>query len=139
MSNQRLSFFLRIIFAFQAIGLLAELLLLDHVESNWQKLPIVVMATSMILLFFDLYSKSKTSKKLALASMYLTILCGLIGVYQHFRGNTEFEFERELGLSTSQVLIDSLKGAYPVLAPGSMIPLGLVGILAVHLIHKTRS
>jgi hypothetical protein len=56
------------------------------------------------------------------------ILSGIVGVGLHYDGNVEFERElhpKEAGLT---FLRHSIAGATPVLAPGSMVLLGLLGL-----------
>ena len=52
---------------------------------------------------------------------------------------TILEYAEEHGLSTGVISNDSLTGATPVLAPGSMALLGAIGLMAVYGTSKLRS
>jgi hypothetical protein len=52
----------------------------------------------------------------------------VIGVGLHYTGNAEFEVEMYPSLSGLALVGGALTGATPVLAPGSMTLLGLVGL-----------
>jgi hypothetical protein len=64
--------------------------------------------------------------------MALFVANGLLGVGLHYRGNHEFELEMYPTMVGMELVRETLTGATPVLAPGSMALLGLVGLAAVH-------
>jgi len=49
-------------------------------------------------------------------------------VLLHYRGNVEFERERDPSLSGLALVWEALRGATPSLAPGAMAQLGLLGL-----------
>ena len=61
--------------------------------------------------------------------MFLSIVSGGLGVWFHLKANFEFEMELHPSLEGWELLKESLSGAIPALAPGSMVALGLVGHL----------
>jgi hypothetical protein len=64
--------------------------------------------------------------------MGLFVLSGGIGVVLHYQGNVAFELEMYPTLSGMELVSRTLTGATPVLAPGSMTLLGLVGLAATY-------
>ncbi len=115
------------IFLFTLLGTAAELLLLEHVEGIWQQIPIIIMGLSLVCLVWVLLSKSNISIRFFQGIMLLFILSGIVGSWQHFSGNREFELEIYESMKGWELFWESMKGAFPVLAPGTMIALGLLG------------
>jgi hypothetical protein len=66
------------------------------------------------------------------ATMVLFIVTGGIGVGLHYDGNVEFELELSPEASGFDLIARTMTGATPVLAPGTMMLLGLVGLALVH-------
>lgn len=62
-------------------------------------------------------------------TMILFVLSGFAGTLLHYQGNAEFELERDPSLSGWALFRDTMTGATPALAPGTMMLLGLIGLL----------
>jgi hypothetical protein len=62
------------------------------------------------------------------ALMAVYVVAGAVGAYLHLQGNAEFERESNPALTGPALLWESLRGATPALAPGSLAQLGLVGL-----------
>jgi hypothetical protein len=60
--------------------------------------------------------------------MSLCVVTGAIGVYLHYRGNVEFELERDGSLRGLRLFWEAIRGATPSLAPGALSQLGLLGL-----------
>ena len=60
--------------------------------------------------------------------MVLFLGAGILGVGLHYQGNNEFELEMYPSLAGVELLSKALTGATPVLAPGSMSLLGVIGL-----------
>lgn len=117
------------IFLLSALGSCAELFLMDHTEGIWQWIPISLILTSFLMLIWMVTTKSAMSIKVFQGVMVLFVLSGLLGMSLHFNGNMEFELEMYPKLSGLDLAWKTLKGATPVLAPGSMIAMGLLGLV----------
>jgi hypothetical protein len=61
--------------------------------------------------------------------MLLSIASGAAGSLLHYKGNVEFEVESMPGLGGWALFKQSMTGATPALAPGTMILLGALGLL----------
>jgi len=59
--------------------------------------------------------------------MVIYIVSGGLGIYFHIRSNVEFELEMYPSMGGWELVRESLTGALPALAPGTMIYLGLLG------------
>ena len=109
------------------LGTEAELLLLGHFESVNQFIPLVLLGSSIpVLVWHRRQAGDRTA--VVQAMMGLFILAGLVGVGLHYLGNREFELELHPALTGAALFGKIVTGATPVLAPGSMILLGLIGL-----------
>ncbi len=115
------------IFLLSLIGTGIELLLLDHVEGIWQATPLIIMLVSLPILLWHIISPSPLSKIVLRSVMGVCILSGILGIFLHYKGNSEFELEMYPSMAGWELFWKVIKGATPVLAPGTMIGLGLLG------------
>lgn len=118
--------------AFGIAGMTTELLLLGHVESAWQWIPVAVLGVSAVILAWHAVAPSRGTVRALQATMVLFIVTGGIGVGLHFDGNVEFELEMYPSMGGVELISKTLTGATPVLAPGTMAMLGLVGLALVY-------
>jgi len=110
------------------IGTAGELALLGHVESATQWIPLIALALSVPVLLWHAAAPGRVTVRALRLLMVAFMAIGIIGVGLHYDGNVEFERElhpKDVGLT---FLTHVMAGATPVLAPGSMVLLGLVGI-----------
>jgi hypothetical protein len=114
------------------VGLGLELLFIGHVEDQLQLVPIMLLPAGLIALAWHTARPSRTSARGVRLLMALFVVSGLLGVGLHYRGNQEFELEMYPSRTGMELVRETLTGATPVLAPGSMALLGLVGLGAVH-------
>lgn len=129
--SSTLTFIRRLLLASLAggiVGTAAELILLGHVDSAAQWIPVVALAAAVPLLLGHAARPGPVTVRLIRLLMCAYIVVGIIGVGLHYDGNVEFESElhpKDAGLT---FLRHTIAGATPVLAPGSMVLLGLLGI-----------
>lgn len=119
---------------FMAIGTGLELYLLDHYEDTLQLIPMVCILLALItfsLLIWRNSNKAETAFKVAFA---VNALSGLAGTFLHLKANYEFESEMKPTADSWVVFVESLSGALPALAPGSMILFALIGYIYLLLI-----
>ena len=120
--------FLLLSLALGVVGTAGELVLLGHIESPAQWLPLVALVASIPLLLWHARSPGKASVRMLQLLMIVFIAFGLVGVGLHYDGNAEFERELHPDDAGMTYLGHVAAGATPVLAPGSMVLLGLVGM-----------
>ena len=130
---------LRAIRRWLAVSLLAgiagtgvELLLIGHWEQATQYAPLVLLFAGLVALTQHLVSPSRTSVRAVQVLMVLFVATGGVGIGLHARGNEEFERELHPANSGWALLMETLTGATPVLAPGSLSLLGLIGLAYVY-------
>jgi hypothetical protein len=115
-------------FVLGTIGTTAELLLLGHIEGWQQILPIVLLAVGILVLCLQALRPGRAVNTVFLFLMCLFLVAGALGVALHYQGNAEFEREMYPEMAGLELVQKTMTGATPVLAPGTMALLGLVGI-----------
>ncbi len=114
------------------VGMDLELLFIGHVEGWLQWVPVALLTVGLIPLAWHAVRPSHATVRGVQLLMTLFVASGLVGVGLHYRGNQEFEREMYPAMAGIELVRATLTGATPVLAPGSMALLGLVGLAAVH-------
>ena len=116
------------LFLFGSVGTAAELMLLEHTEDVWQKAPLVLIAVACVVLAVLAVRPSTAGVRLFQLAMVAFIASGVAGLALHYQGNVEFELELQPEASGLHLFWESMKGATPVLAPGTMALLGAIGL-----------
>jgi hypothetical protein len=111
------------------LGTGVELLLLEHVEDVWQLVPIGLIVLSLGVLLWHTRRRSHATLQAHRVVMWLFVLSGLTGVWLHYQGNMEFELEMYPSMRGLELFREAMMGATPSLAPGTMIQLGLLGLV----------
>lgn len=110
-------------------GTAAELLLLGHTEDVWQLIPLGLFALAGGLLAWLAVAPSRGGVRALQAVMALFLVSGALGVVLHSKGNREFALETEPALGGWPLFAETMTGAFPALAPGTMVLLGAIGLL----------
>ena len=110
------------------VGLLVELLLIEHTETGIQWIPIVVLFAGLASCLWLAVRPGYASLRTFQAIMVIFVVSGLAGLYFHYAGNVEFALERDSALSGASLAWKALRGATPALAPGALAQLGLLGL-----------
>jgi hypothetical protein len=96
------------------LGTVVELVLLSHYEQAVQLVPVVLIVLALIVLAWHVMGHS------------------VAGFVAHFHGSAEFQLDLEPSLSTWELLEKVMRAkAPPLLAPGMMMQLGLLGLAYV--------
>jgi len=111
-----------------AIGLLIELLLLEHFDSVTQWIPLALLVVVVAAVIGVQTRRSSSTVRFFQAVMALCVLMGGLGIILHYRGNVEFELERDGSLHGLRLFWEAIRGATPSLAPGALSQLGLLGL-----------
>ena len=126
---ERLRLWIVGVIALGLIGTMTELLLLEHDEQALQFVPLVLMALGAIALIWNAASKNTSSLRALQIVMGLFVLSGFAGMAAHFNGSMEYQLELNPDLSTAELLDKIFHAkAPPLLAPGMMIQMGLLGL-----------
>lgn len=110
------------------VGTSGELILLGHFELPAQWIPLIVLGASAIVIAWHGRHPTAASVRAMQALMGLFIAAGVLGVGLHLDGNVDFERELHPTESGFEFVRKTVAGATPVLAPGSLVLLGLVGL-----------
>lgn len=127
------------LFYFGFAGTTAELWLLDHTDSFAQLAPFLVLFAAAGAMAWALIRPGHWSLRATQAATLAVAIVGAIGVYLHFMGNVAFELEMDPDNGGLTLVREALKGATPLLAPGLMIQLGLLGLAYTYRHPKLRS
>jgi hypothetical protein len=140
-----------VIFLFGVISTGAELLLLGHTESLWQLAPLLLIAISLAALIFHAITRRSLSRSSGMSVrvfqviMLFFVISSFVGIWQHYQAKAEFKLETNPDLGGMELFWEAITGASvpPVLAPGMMIQLGLLGLAYTYrhpaLINSTSS
>lgn len=131
-TNDTLSLLRRGLLALLAIGfvgILTELIFLEHYEDPPQWIPLVLLTIAIIVTAWHWWDGRKPSLRAFQTVMLLFVIAGVVGVFLHLRGNVEFERELNPGLAGLTFWWEVLRGATPTLAPGTLVQFGLLGLL----------
>lgn len=113
-----------------ALGIAAELLLLEHTEDPWQIAPLAVLGAGCAALLWALVSRRAAAVRTFQVLMLVVFASALAGLWLHGVANLEFEREISPDLAGWALFWKSLHGtAPPSLAPGAMAVIGLLGLV----------
>ena len=115
-----------------AAGLLAELMLLEHYESRWQWIPLILLVVTLGAGLAVWLRPMRRTLTIFRGIMMTCVVAGLAGFVLHFKGNLEFALERDPELTGVALVWKVLRGATPALAPGALAQLGLLGLVFTH-------
>jgi hypothetical protein len=118
--------------AIGVVGTSGELILLRHIDEPAQWIPLVALVAAVPILIWHASSPSPASVRVLQVLMILFVALGMVGVGLHYDGNVEFERELHPNERGWEFVRKTVAGATPVLAPGSMVLLGLVGLAHAH-------
>ncbi|MFN1834722.1 hypothetical protein AB2B38_005620 [Balneola sp. MJW-20] len=119
---------------FMMSGVVIELFLLGHYEDSKQLIPVFSIGVSLpaaVILYFRRTTSTIVFFKIILSILTIT---GIYGTFLHLKANYEFETEMKPTSGGWDLIVDSLSGALPALAPGSMIALALIGFIFLKII-----
>jgi hypothetical protein len=110
------------------LGLLVELLLLEHFDSLSQWLPLALLALVLAVNLVLIVRPGRRVLRLFQALMLLCVVTGALGIYLHYRGNVEFTLELHPELRGLALFWEAVRGATPTLAAGALSQLGVLGL-----------
>lgn len=121
---------LLVLFAAGALGTGIELILLGHTEDPWQWVPVVLTLSGPLVAIWYGLRRGRASRRVFQCTMILFVASAGVGLTLHYRSNVEFELEMEPGARGLALAAEALTGAIPALAPGTMMLLGAIGLIA---------
>jgi hypothetical protein len=116
------------IITFGLFGTVAELLLMGHYKELTQWPPLILLGLTALGIILMIRLPNPTTLRLFRWLMVIVAASALAGLYFHLHGNVEFKQETHPELAGLPLYWQALKGGIPVLAPGMMAQLGLLGV-----------
>ena len=111
------------------LGTVTELLLLEHYEQPLQFVPLVLIVAGVAVLVWEFRRHDTASRRAVQIVMALFVLAGFVGFVAHFYGSAEYQLELNPEMSNWELMEKVLRAkAPPLLAPGMMLQLGLLGL-----------
>jgi hypothetical protein len=117
------------VFALGLLGTGGELLFLGHTHGVNQLIPVVLLVMSLLVLAWHGLERKSASLRAFQITMMLFVAAGLLGTTLHYAFNEEFGLEGDPEMKGMALFIEAMSGAAPALAPGTMIQLGLLGLI----------
>jgi hypothetical protein len=119
-----------IVLALGLLGTTMDLVLIQHYEDSLQLIPIGLAAFALVVASWNGLQESRLSVRLLQLAMILLLVAGLVGVTLHYRGAAAFQWEMDATQSSWSVFTKVIRAkAPPLLAPGAMLQLGLIGLV----------
>ena len=121
----------RLLLATLVLGLVGtgvELLLLEHFEDAWQLVPLILIGAATVALVAHAFVRSRPTVRAVQVTMLLFVASGALGTWLHYQSNADFELEIAPEMLFWPLFKAAMTGSMPVLAPGAMIQLGLIGL-----------
>lgn len=110
-------------------GMEVELLLLKHTEEIWQLVPVVLLPLALATLAWHGLSRGTAALRAFQGLMALSLASGAAGVILHYRANVIDSGESDPSLSGLALYAAAAVGSIPALAPGTMVQIGLLGLV----------
>ena len=107
-----------------------ELWLAEHFGSPTQLIPFVLAGLGFATVVAVLVRPSPLTLYALRWTMALAVLGSLYGIYEHLEGNFAFELDIRPNAGATEVVWAALKGANPLLAPGTLAFAGILACLA---------
>lgn len=126
----RLRTLVLLVLLFGIVGVLAELVLIEHIESWTMWIPVTLLGVGGLAVLGRLLKPGRGADRLMAVVMSAFVVSGVLGLWFHFDGNRQFELEVYPSMEGIELIWESLTGATPALAPGTMVLLGLIGLVA---------
>jgi uncharacterized membrane protein len=111
------------------LGTVTELVLLEHYEQPLQFVPLVLIVAGVAVLVWEFRRHDTASRRAVQIVMALFVLAGFVGFVAHFHGSAEYQLELNPEMGNWELMEKVLRAkAPPLLAPGMMLQLGLLGL-----------
>jgi hypothetical protein len=111
------------------IGILVELLLLGHDEDTLQFVPLGIGAAYLLACAWYAAVRGRRAVLAVRIVSGLACVSAAVGIFLHYRANVEWELETTPTMHGMELFREAITGSLPLLAPGAMLQLGLLGLL----------
>jgi hypothetical protein len=120
-----------VIMGIGTLGILGELLLLEHYKFDSQWIAVMLtLLTGVCTVILGFNPNARVMRVVQLA-LLLVVLGSAFGVLEHVKTNYD-RMENGSNVSSLSPIWQALKGRAPALAPGALAQLGLLGLLFMY-------
>jgi hypothetical protein len=121
-------------------GTVTELVLLEHYEQPLQFVPLVLIVAAVAAIAWQVMRNDATSLRALEIIMVLFVLSGFAGIAAHSRGSAEFQLDLNPSMTVWELVGKVMRAkAPPLLAPGMMLQMGLLGLAYVYSDVRNRA
>ena len=124
--------FLLIVALLMYVGTVVELWLLDHNQDAIQIIPFILCAVGMAAVIGGLFSPSRVSLLTLRVVAVIEAIGSLFGIGYHAWTNFSFESEIRPNAAFETLIVPTLKGAAPLIAPGALMFAALIATAATY-------
>ncbi len=110
------------------VGAVVELFFIGHYKEFTQWPPFILLGLTAIGVILMTRNPSPRMVQLFRWLMVIVALSSLAGIFFHLKGNVEFKMETKPDLKGLTLLWKSMLGGIPILAPGIMAQIGMLGL-----------
>jgi hypothetical protein len=128
----RLRQFLLIISAGVFVMTVTELIFIGHWNETIQFLPFALSGLGLLTLTYAYFRPSRGTINFMRWSMIVIGVCSFIGFYEHMSNNLSFWQEIQPNSTTWELIIATLNGGIPILAPGILLLGAVIGLTAIY-------
>jgi hypothetical protein len=114
------------------LSTLTELWLENHVQEPLQFIPWALCLIGLGALVPALLRPGEASLRALRVAMAIVAIGGVVGIGVHLTENLGFQHEIHPSAPVTNFLLDALKGAAPLLAPGALTFAALLGLGATY-------
>src|SRR5665213_3643580 len=117
------------VLVFGLLGTETELVLLEHYCEFWQLVPLFLITVAIASVVWHAMRNDTASLRTLQIIMVLFLVAGVAGVALHCRGAAAFALDTNPSIDKWALVKKVMRTqAPPVLAPGVMLQLGLIGL-----------
>jgi hypothetical protein len=121
-------------------GTVTELVLLEHYEQPLQFVPLVLIVAAVAAIAWQVMRNDAGNLRALEVIMMLFVLSGFAGIAAHFHGSAEFQLDLNPSMTAWELMEKVMRAkAPPLLAPGMMLQLGLLGLAYVYSDVRNRA
>ncbi len=131
-AETRIRTFMLLLSVLALVTTLIELWLQDHTQTAAQWIPWILCTIGLAALAPALVRPGRSTLLFLRGAMLLVALGGLVGIGFHFNENLAFQQDIHPNASFGAIIIDTLKGAAPLLAPGTLVFAALLALGAAY-------
>lgn len=117
---------------FGSVGLLLELLLLEHFGSPFQLIPLTLLSLAILAGGAVAVRPRPATVRAFQGVMVALLIASVLGLWFHMRENAAFEREIDESIEGLTLVWLALRGATPSLAPGALAQIGILGLILAY-------